>query len=200
MHNKKEQWIIECATKLFLQKGFDKVSVRDIAKEANVNLAMINYYFRSKEALVSIVIENLTARYYAKLNPVINSDLELRPKIEQFVTLFIDMLAEEPGMILFLLAILRNEPDIVFNSSLPFQVFDNTGFFKQLTAEAEKGNIRKVNPEQFYMSMLSLMIFPFSIIDVISEKNEYTTSKGASRYVKARKEIVIEMLLKYLEP
>lgn len=200
MSKQKEQWIIECATKLFLEKGFDKVSVRDIAKEAGVNLAMINYYFRTKEKLVEIVINNLTTKYYDKLNPMINSDMELKPKIEAYVSKFIDMLSEEPGMILFLLAVLKNEPEVLFNSSLPSYLFDTSAFYKQLQAEADKGNIRRVNSEQFYLCMLSLMLFPFSIIDVISEKNDYTSSRGITRYIKARKEIIIEMLLRYLEP
>jgi len=200
MHKKKEQWIIDCATKLFMDKGFDKVSVRDIAKEANVNLAMINYYFKSKEKLVAIVIENLTRKYYDKLNPIINSDVELKPKIERYVSQFVDMLSEEPGMILFLLAVLKNEPDVLLNTQLSTYLFDTSAFFKQLEAEANKGTIRRVNPEQYYMCMLSLMLFPFSIIDVISDKNDYTSSRGVTRYVKGRKEIITEMLLKYLEP
>jgi TetR/AcrR family transcriptional regulator len=183
-----------------MERGFDKVSVREIAKEANVNLAMINYYFRSKENLVSIIIEKLSKKYYDKLNPIIISDMELVPKIEKYVSQFIDMLADEPGMVLFLLAVLKNEPDVLLQTKLSTYLFDTAVFFKQLQDEMEKGKIRKINPEQYYMCMLSLMLFPFSIIDVISDKNDYNSSRGITRYVKSRKEIVIQMLLKYLEP
>lgn len=43
---------MEAAERLFAEKGFDGTSVRDIAEEAGVNLAMISYYFGSKEKLM----------------------------------------------------------------------------------------------------------------------------------------------------
>ena len=43
--------IIHVAHELFAQKGFQKTSVRDIAAGAQVNVAMINYYFDSKDQL-----------------------------------------------------------------------------------------------------------------------------------------------------
>ena len=48
----KQIQIMEAAEKLFAEKGFDGTSVRDIADEAGVNLAMISYYFGSKEKLM----------------------------------------------------------------------------------------------------------------------------------------------------
>lgn len=54
--DKREQ-ILQAAEQLFADKGFDGTSVRDIAHEANVNLAMISYYFGSKEKLLESLIE-----------------------------------------------------------------------------------------------------------------------------------------------
>ena len=55
-----EQKIKEAARKLFTEKGFDAVKTRDIAEEAGLNLALLNYYFRSKEKLFEIImLENL---------------------------------------------------------------------------------------------------------------------------------------------
>ncbi len=54
--NKKET-IIESALKLFSTKGFEGTSVREIATDAGVNVAMISYYFGSKEKLFESVVE-----------------------------------------------------------------------------------------------------------------------------------------------
>ena len=54
----KSETIIESAIKLFSNKGFEGTSVRDIAAEAGVNVAMINYYFGSKEKLFEKVVEH----------------------------------------------------------------------------------------------------------------------------------------------
>lgn len=50
--NEKQLEILSVAGDLFGKKGFDGCSVRDIAKNAQVNVAMINYYFGSKERLL----------------------------------------------------------------------------------------------------------------------------------------------------
>ncbi len=58
--NEKQQYIISVAEKLFSVNGFDGTSVRDIAQEAGVNVAMISYYFGSKEKLMEAVFEQKT--------------------------------------------------------------------------------------------------------------------------------------------
>ncbi|WP_315818732.1 TetR family transcriptional regulator [Paraflavitalea speifideaquila] len=53
----KREHILLVAEELFAVKGFDGTSVRDIANQAAVNLAMISYYFGSKENLLKELIE-----------------------------------------------------------------------------------------------------------------------------------------------
>ena len=55
--NDKQLQIIETAEKLFADKGFKGTSVRDIAEEAGINVAMISYYFGSKEQLMEAIFE-----------------------------------------------------------------------------------------------------------------------------------------------
>jgi AcrR family transcriptional regulator len=47
--------LILSAERLFAEKGFDGVSVRDIANDAKVNSALVGYYFRGKEGLLAEV-------------------------------------------------------------------------------------------------------------------------------------------------
>ncbi|MEO9144426.1 MAG: TetR family transcriptional regulator [Ginsengibacter sp.] len=53
----KRETIIESAIKLFSNKGFEGTSVREIAADAGANVALINYYFGSKEKLFESVVE-----------------------------------------------------------------------------------------------------------------------------------------------
>jgi AcrR family transcriptional regulator len=53
----KRSLILNAAEELFAEKGFDGTSVRDIAHLAGVNLAMISYYFGSKEKLFEALVE-----------------------------------------------------------------------------------------------------------------------------------------------
>ena len=62
-HNDKDEnskaRILEAATQLFAQKGFDGTSIREICKKANVNLCMISYYWGGKQELYNGIIDNL---------------------------------------------------------------------------------------------------------------------------------------------
>ena len=48
----KQIHILDIAEELIAQKGFEGTSVRDISAKANINVAMISYYFGSKEKMM----------------------------------------------------------------------------------------------------------------------------------------------------
>src|SRR5690606_26526660 len=77
MMNEKQLEILNAAEKLFEEKGFDGTSVRDIAKAADVNLAMISYYFGSKEKLLDTLFE--VRLYNFKINQEVIFDEKLSP-------------------------------------------------------------------------------------------------------------------------
>jgi len=64
--------IIEAAIRLFNQKGFSGTSVREIAKEANVNVAHISYYFQGKGGL----LEQLVSDFYEGYIQMIESHIQ----------------------------------------------------------------------------------------------------------------------------
>jgi AcrR family transcriptional regulator len=55
--------ILTTAISLFSQKGFAAVGVREIAAEANVNIAMISYYFDGKVGILKEILEEFFSTY-----------------------------------------------------------------------------------------------------------------------------------------
>jgi AcrR family transcriptional regulator len=53
----KRAHIIDTALHLFSERGFEGTSIRHIAEKASVNVAMVNYYFGSKEKLFDKIVE-----------------------------------------------------------------------------------------------------------------------------------------------
>ncbi len=85
----KREHILAIAEKLFGEKGFEGTSVRDIAQHANVNLAMISYYFGSKEKLLEALLEQ-RANY--TILEALNKDESLTPweKIDRVIDFYVD--------------------------------------------------------------------------------------------------------------
>jgi len=87
----KRAHILTVAEQLFAEKGFDGTSVRDIAQLATVNLAMISYYFGSKEKLLEALIED-RAGYTLGILEELNKNQTLTPwdKIDRLVEFYIE--------------------------------------------------------------------------------------------------------------
>lgn len=77
-YSDKQIQIIDTAEKLFSDRGFDGTSVRDIAEKAGINIAMISYYFGSKEKLMQAIFEQRTAQITEKIE-VLLKDEKLSP-------------------------------------------------------------------------------------------------------------------------
>ncbi|HEV7236272.1 MAG TPA: helix-turn-helix domain-containing protein, partial [Ktedonobacteraceae bacterium] len=56
VEDRREQ-IIDAAMRVFAQKGFAKATNKDIAREAGITAGLIYHYFKSKEDLLKVVIE-----------------------------------------------------------------------------------------------------------------------------------------------
>jgi AcrR family transcriptional regulator len=77
-YNEKQLQIIETSQRLFSLKGFDGTSVRDIAEEAGINVAMISYYFGSKEKLMEAIFEVKIGRVQMRVEELLN-DTSITP-------------------------------------------------------------------------------------------------------------------------
>lgn len=72
--SEKQIQIIETAEALFADRGYDGISVRDIADEAGVNVAMISYYFGSKEKLMEAIFELRLGNTQMRVETLIKDD------------------------------------------------------------------------------------------------------------------------------
>lgn len=62
--------ILDAAITLFSQKGFAAVGVREIAALAEVNIAMISYYFEGKTGILKAIIEEFFVHYIQLLSDI----------------------------------------------------------------------------------------------------------------------------------
>ena len=105
----KKDHILDIAEKVFSDQGYDGASTRTISGEAGVNMAMLNYYFGSKEGLF-LAIFNRKISSFKDLLHDLGSDENLSPwqKVEAYIDLYADrivnnscfqkMLYQEMGM------------------------------------------------------------------------------------------------------
>ncbi len=186
--------LIETAKELFLTKGVDRVGVREIATKAGINLSLMNYYFRSKEMLFEAIFEMLVNEKAIVLKQILNSEKPLEEKIRDYVYGYIDLLVEDQLLVSFVLSVIHRNNDKIASMKSIYNLYNTDIFAAQLKSEIEKGNIRNVDPEQFYVNMISLILFPFSIKPLISDRNKLD-ERTTKLFLVERKKIVYEMLM-----
>lgn len=192
--NTTREKLIETAKELFLTKGVDRVGVREIATKAGINLSLMNYYFRSKEMLFEAIFEMLINEKAVGLKQILDSDKPLEEKIKDYVYSYIDILIDDPLLVSFVLSVIHRNNDKIANMKAIFNLYNTDSFAAQIRYEVELGKIRPVDPEQFYVSMISLILFPFSIKPLIADRNKLD-ERATKLFLVERKRAVYEMLI-----
>ncbi|MET0461838.1 MAG: TetR family transcriptional regulator [Chitinophagaceae bacterium] len=144
-YNEKQIQIMEAAEKLFADKGFEGTSVRDIAEDAGVNLAMISYYFGSKEKLMEAMFDHRASSSILQLEEMVN-DKTLSPiqKVEKLIDRYIEKLLSQQCFH----RIMVREQMVSNNGFIAEQIQQikrkNQGLIKELIAQGQRsGEFRK---------------------------------------------------------
>lgn len=166
-----EQKIKNAASIVFKQKGFKEARTRDIAEQAGVNLALINYYYKSKEALFNEIMTESILTFKQSLCKYINDEATTaQEKITIIVNNYLSLLQQEPNLPIFLVKELYNSSELL-NKIKPEEVLKNSLLQKQLQ-EMGKTNEEIENLIINTMSLVVLPIIGKPIIQAFCSKNE----------------------------
>lgn len=152
-----EQKIIAAAREVFTKKGFAATRTRDIAEEAGINLALLNYYFGSKEKLFRIIMEEQVSEMLGNIGPLLaQTDLALDDKVKAIVNSYTNMLLKNPDLPLFVLNELKVNNHF-FQETLENAYTSSYPVIEKQLAE----NGYDISVIDFVMNIVSLTIFPF---------------------------------------
>lgn len=77
--------IVDTAVILFARKGFAATGLRELAREAEVNLAMINYFFGSKKGLLKEILDTFFSGYWSLIQSHLKGPENPEEKIRRFI-------------------------------------------------------------------------------------------------------------------
>ena len=164
-----EERIKAAARKVFHQKGYAATRTRDIAEEAGINHAMVNYYFRSKEKLFGIVMTETMGQFFKGVGVILNDEsTSLEKKIEQVVANYIDLLLEEPDLPTFIFNEVRPNPQFFVEQSPIREVLTNSALTRQYAEAVARGEISEPNLMHAILNVIGLVIFPFVAKPILS--------------------------------
>lgn len=157
-----EEKIKNAARIVFHKKGFAATRTRDIAEEAGINLALLNYYFRSKEKLFDLIVLETLQGFLRLVKEGFNDEsTTIEKKVEAIVNNYIDLLTNNPDVPLFILSELRNNPNALIDKMGVKEIIIGSVFMQQFQQGIKEGKIAPIHPLHFIMSVMGMTVFPF---------------------------------------
>lgn len=152
-----EDKILLAASEVFTEKGFAGARTRDIADEAGINLALLNYYFRSKEKLFDQVMKVKIVLLFGKIIPIIsNEKTTIEEKIDLASEKYFEILSKNPNLPLFVISEIQKKNSNI-KSILPVEkILMNSVIIQQI-----KEKNPELNPFHFLLNFLGMTVFPF---------------------------------------
>jgi AcrR family transcriptional regulator len=176
-----EEKIIEAARKVFTQKGYSAARTRDIAEEAGLNLALLNYYFRSKEKLFDIIMLETLQQFMNGMKSLLSTEnTSVEEKITTIVSNYIDMLTKQPDLPLFIFSEIKANPKIIIAKMGIRDFLMNSLFLKQFKEGVKAKRLPALDPLHLIMNIVGLTVFPFigsPIIQSIGDINQEQFNK-----------------------
>ena len=195
-----EDRIKDAARKLFQQKGYAGTRTRDIAEAAGINLALLNYYYRSKEKLFEQIMDESVKKIFFSVQSIIYDEAtSLMQKMENIVSVYIEILSENSNLPVFILGEIQANPEsFTKRIGLSADFVMQTVLYRQLKTHFETNELKHLDSLQIPLNLLSMIIFPFVVKPVllnISGMNE----NQFEQFTKDRKTLIplwIESMLK----
>lgn len=157
-----EEKIKEAARKVFQKKGYAGTRTRDIADEAGVNLALLNYYFRSKEKLFDLIMGETMQLFFQSMKGLINNeDTTLDEKLQDLTNRYIDLLSTQPELPIFILNEIQMNPKGLSERMGLQQVVIGSFILKQFRNDLNIKDIPDSALLQLIINIIGMMVFPF---------------------------------------
>ena len=202
-----EERILAAARTVIIRRGTSGARMREIAQEADVNPALLHYYFRSKDRLAEAVFQQAARRLFPPVIALLGSDDPLETKVERVVEHELRVLMENPFLPGYVLAELNQHPERARHLVEALMGARVEGFapqvFVRLAAQIGErvaaGTMRPITADQFVMNLLSLCVFPFAARPMFCAVLQLDAD-GFAAMIERRREALVPFFLAALKP
>jgi TetR/AcrR family transcriptional regulator len=168
--------IAAAAEELFAERGFDGTAIRDIARKAGVNSAMIHYYFVNKDGLYRAILEAAASRVRDLLVETTGRSGSTRARLSSFVDAYAQYILSHPNFARILYREMLTGAKHIKQIAQQY-ASANYMMLKGLIADGiELGELRRIDAELAPISLMGMVvIFQFlrPIISIALGKTAY---------------------------
>jgi AcrR family transcriptional regulator len=199
----KKEHILEVAEALFAEHGYEGTSVRVLARKARINVAMISYYFGSKEKLFEALMKYRAGGTHQKLRSLNELELDPLTKVEKLVDLYVDKIFDNHRFHRILQREIALQQRSGMHEVIAEIMLRNMNEMRKMIEEGQRKKIfRKVDIECTIASMIGTIsqvtkssMLACKIINLNPETNSIFDKKNKNRVKKHLRELLKNHLL-----
>lgn len=192
-----EQAIMEAAEELFLENGYSKTTTTMIAARAGVTHAMLHYYFRTKEHIFIKVVDKYMDELLDSFQPLMRKQAPFWETLETGISAHFDFLLKHPSLPAFLYDTVRYNPELIesWRGRITGTLRRIALFHGELIRkEMDAGRIRRVDPVQLMLDIVTLNISPFLLLPAARNMLDGTDGDRLAGIMEGRKAEIIAMI------
>jgi AcrR family transcriptional regulator len=160
--NRKKE-ITTTAAKLFKQKGYSAVTMRDLAQEMGIKAASLYNHIKSKQEILELILIQIAEEFTSGMQNILMSDNPNIEKLQSVIHLHVKMASENPnGMAVLFNEWMHLETSRTYYLQLRQRYEDNLKAI--ISSGIEQNEIKAVNPEIVMFSMLSTLRYLYAWI------------------------------------
>jgi AcrR family transcriptional regulator len=155
--------IMQATLEFTKQKGFDSITIRKIAEASGTNVSLVNYYFGSKENLISESIKMILSSFQHTFDILDEFSIPARDRLKQFLMDYLQVIREYPELLSRI--ILMGSADFAsqqeygsFLNVMGFPKVQNT--LKELTGEQQPERLTTMMTQIFGALFLPALMSP----------------------------------------
>lgn len=152
----RKEEIIKTAAKLFKEKGYSAVTMRDLATAMGIKAASLYNHIDSKQDILKSIIISLAEEFTNGMNAIKNSDYKTIEKLEKIVTLHVNITTKNTyGMASLNNDWMHLEDQLAYYLSLRKKYEQD--FIDIITSGIQSNQLINLNPEIIMFSILSTL-------------------------------------------
>ncbi len=200
----KEEMILQAAMDVFIEKGWHGAKMQEIADKAEINKAMLHYYFRNKETLYHKIFEKVFKTFFSQLGQYYRKDLPLEQFLKLFIDKYMDLLKTQHKIPMFILRELseggKMVPGIIRKISENVDDWLPPKLIQMLEKEKKQGLITDIDAVQFIITMLGSCIFYFIAEPMVKSVLPMPDDYDRDAFIEKRKKQVFKVLYYGIKP
>jgi len=157
--------VLAAAERLFAARGFAKVTVREICRDARANVAAVNYHFGDKQGLYDEVVRSAIRTMQSTTDAIVRAGAGRGPaeQLALYVSIFLERVAAaRDGWIHQLMARELSDPTPALDLVLAEVVEPRMAYLRRIVSALAGAPVRDVRVEQCAASIQAQCLAPLT--------------------------------------